>query len=239
MHKVFTNRWAVFHAPVTTVNFNLHPEFRRHDTDKGTDVDLDKVITYLDRDSGAPPATLMKFQYEEMRIVCQAGSHNLHSDMNDREPGAFHGDYMKSDMHVWIKTFFKSWSALMWLVLKVVLLSCSASAWEHNWSIEGWIHSNRRNKLGQKFVECLVCTHTNLKLEQRLEMYETGLLPWDIEMTVEEPVSDDDDGSPHRVSDSESSGRVYYTRPEVFTETGRQWGQDYLSISDDNVLSFF
>jgi hypothetical protein len=36
------------------------------------------------------------------------------------------------------------------------------------------------------------------------EMYETGLLPWDIEMTVEEPVSDDDDGPPHRVSDSES-----------------------------------
>jgi hypothetical protein len=27
------------------------------------------------------------------------------------------------------------------------------------------------------------------------------LLPWDIEMTVEEPVSDDDDGPPHRVSD--------------------------------------
>jgi hypothetical protein len=43
-----------------------------------------------------------------------------------------------------------------------------------------------------------------LKLEQRLEMYEAGLLPWDIEMTVEEPVSDDDDGPPHRVSDSES-----------------------------------
>ncbi len=47
-------------------------------------------------------------------------------------------------------------------------------------------------------------THTNLKLEQRLEMYEAGLCPWDIEMTVEESVSDDDDGPPHRVSDSES-----------------------------------
>ncbi len=52
--------------------------------------------------------------------------------------GAFHTDYMKSDMHVWIKTFF-----------------------------------NRRNRLGQKFVERLVRTHTNLKLEQRLEMYVT------------------------------------------------------------------
>jgi hypothetical protein len=49
-----------------------------------------------------------------------------------------------------------------------------------------------------------VLTHTNLKLEQRLDMYETGLLPWDIKMTVEETVSDDDDGPPHRVSDPES-----------------------------------
>ena len=47
-------------------------------------------------------------------------------------------------------------------------------------------------------------THTNMKLEQCLDLYENGLLPWDIEMTVEEPVSDDEDGSPHRVSDSES-----------------------------------
>ncbi len=68
----------------------------------------------------------------------------------------------------------------------------------------GWIHSNRRNGIGQNLVERLVHTHTNLKLEKRLEMYEDGLLPWDIEMTVEESVSDDDDGSPHRVSDPES-----------------------------------
>ena len=32
----------------------------------------------------------------------------------------------------------------------------------------------------------------------------TGLLPWDIEMVVEEPWSDDEDGDPHSVSDSES-----------------------------------
>ena len=85
-----------------------------------------------------------------------------------------------------------------------MLLSCSESACEHNWSIEGWIHSKRRNRFGQRLVESLVSTHTNLKLEQRLQIYETGLLPWDIEMTVEESVSDDEDGSLHRVSDSES-----------------------------------
>jgi hypothetical protein len=30
------------------------------------------------------------------------------------------------------------------------------------------------------------------------------MLPWDIEMTVEEPLSDDEDGVPHGVSYSES-----------------------------------
>ena len=103
---------------------------------------------------------------------------------------------MKSDMHVWIKTFFEPWSALIWLALKVVLLPCSASACEHSWSIEGWIHKQEK-QVRPATVESLVRTHTNLKLEQRLEMYEAGLLPWDIEMTVEEPVSDDDDGPPH------------------------------------------
>jgi hypothetical protein len=89
------------------------------------------------------------------------------------------------------------------LILEHIKQIGSVSAYEHSSSIEGWIHSNRRNRICQKLVERLVCTHTNLKLEQRLEMYEDGLLPWDIEMTVEEHVSEDD-GPPHRVSDSDS-----------------------------------
>ncbi len=53
-------------------------------------------------------------------------------------------------------------------------------------------------------LKVVLLTCTNLKLEQRLEFYETGLLPWDIEMTVEESLSDDENGAPHSVSDSES-----------------------------------
>jgi hypothetical protein len=70
--------------------------------------------------------------------------------------------------------------------------------------MEGWIHSNRRNSLGS-----VVCRATREHSHQHEVGTESGsvcdgLLPWDIEMTVEEPVSDDEDGSPHRVSDSES-----------------------------------
>ena len=90
------------------------------------------------------------------------------------------------------------------LPLKVVLLPCSDSTCEHIWSIEDWIHSKRRNILGQDLVEGLVNSHTNLKLEQSLEMYESGLFPWDIEKTVEESLLHDEDGVPHSVSDFES-----------------------------------
>ena len=43
-----------------------------------------------------------------------------------------------------------------------------------------------------------------MKLEQRLDLYETGQFLWDIEMVVEEPLSDDEAGASHSVSESES-----------------------------------
>jgi hypothetical protein len=48
-------------------------------------------------------------------------------------------------------------------------------------------------------VDRIVRTHTNLELEHRLELYESVMRPWDIEMTVEDPLSDDEDedGVPH------------------------------------------
>ena len=45
----------------------------------------------------------------------------------------------------------------------------SVSVCEHSWSIEGWIHSQRRNRLDQKLVEKLVRAHTNLVLRESLD----------------------------------------------------------------------
>jgi hypothetical protein len=125
--------------------------------------------------------------------------------MNDRQPGAFHTQYRRSsDMHVWIKTFFNLWTELMWLVLKVVLLPRPTSACDRGWSIEDLILSKWWKRLGQELVERLVHTDVNLKFDHRLEFYEADMFPWHIEMSVEEPFSDDVDGVPHCVSDSES-----------------------------------
>ena len=58
---------------------------------------------------------------------------------------------------------------LAWFAYKVSGVMCSVSACEHCWSIEGWIHSKRRNKLNQKLVERLVRVHTNLVLRETLD----------------------------------------------------------------------
>jgi len=66
----------------------------------------------------------------------------------------------------------------------------------HCWSIEGWIHSKRRNRLHQKLVEKLVLrTHTNLvlrtlNLRESLDDTLHHLLPWDIELIIDEPVDE-------------------------------------------------
>ena len=69
---------------------------------------------------------------------------------------------------------------LVWFEYKVSVVMWSASECDHCWSIEGWIHSKRRNKLHQKLVEKLVRTHTNLVVRESLDDVLHHLLPWDI-----------------------------------------------------------
>ena len=67
------------------------------------------------------------------------------------------------------------------------------SVCEHCWSVEGWIHSQRRNRLDQKLVEKLVRTHTNLVLRESLDDTLRNLLPWDIELVIDEPVDEEEE----------------------------------------------
>ena len=73
------------------------------------------------------------------------------------------------------------------------MVMCSASACEHCWSVEGWIHSQRRNRLDQKLVEKLVRAHTNLVLRESLDDTLRHLLPWDIELVIDEPVDEQEE----------------------------------------------
>jgi hypothetical protein len=64
------------------------------------------------------------------------------------------------------------------------------SACEYFWSVEGWIHSQRRNRFDQKLVEKLIRAHTNLVLRESLDDVLRHLLPWDIELVIDESVDE-------------------------------------------------
>ncbi len=98
------------------------------------------------------------------------------------------------------------WLIQVLRVLKVTHPSLERLDNDSSKSWETWKWLIKKSTFILDLVERLVSTHTNLQLEHRLELYEAGMLPWDLEMTVEEPLSDDEDedGVPHCVSDSES-----------------------------------
>ncbi len=85
---------------------------------------------------------------------------------------------------------------------KVSGVTCSVSVCENCWSIEGWIQSKRRNKLHQTLVEKLVRPHTNLVLRESLDDVLHHLLPWDIELGIDDPIEE---------SEEERSLSVYKT----------------------------
>jgi hypothetical protein len=93
--------------------------------------------------------------------------------VKDDAHGAFTPEMMKLPQATWVETFLEGlpiFKELAWFAYKVSGVMCSASACEHCWSIEGWIHSKRRNKLHQKLVEKLVRTLTNLVLRESLDV---------------------------------------------------------------------
>jgi len=87
----------------------------------------------------------------------------------------------------WARAYLYKWKGLQWVAMRLSALSCSASGCEHSWSIEGWIHSPKRNRLGQTNVERLVRMHTNLLLSGKLDEWSANSLPWEIELLIEEP----------------------------------------------------
>ena len=100
-------------------------------------------------------------------------------EVKDDAHGAFTPEMLKLPQATWIATFVEGvtdkstglplFSDLAWFAYKVSGVMCSASVCEHCWSVEGWIHSQRRNRLDQKLVEKLVHTHTNLVLKESLD----------------------------------------------------------------------
>jgi hypothetical protein len=87
----------------------------------------------------------------------------------------------------WANIYMSPRPNLQWAATRLLAPSCSASGCERSWSVENWIHSKKRNWLGQLTVERLVRCHTNLLLGGVLNDCKAHVLPWDMEMVPEEP----------------------------------------------------
>jgi hypothetical protein len=97
--------------------------------------------------------------------------------VKDDVHGAFTPEMTKLPQATWIETFVEGatdkstglpiFKELASFVYKVSGVMYSESTCEHCWSIEGWIHSKRRNKLHQTLVEKLVRVHTTQQKRKR------------------------------------------------------------------------
>jgi hypothetical protein len=123
--------------------------------------------------------------------------------VKDNAHGAFTPEMMKLAQATWIETIVEGvtdkstrlpiFKELVWFEYKVSGVMCSTSVCEHCLSIEGWIHSKRRNKFHQKLVEKLVHAHTNLVLRESLDDVRHHLLPWDIYLVIDEVVDESEE----------------------------------------------
>ena len=108
--------------------------------------------------------------------------------------------------HRWASMYLAKWPALRYAVMRVSSLACSVSGCEHSWSVEGWIHSKKRNRLSQLNVERLLRAHTNLVLASQWKDLEAKVLPWDLEMIPEEPEEAQLEQEPEQEPEQEAEG---------------------------------
>ena len=127
------------------------------------------------------PIGALMADYARLRTALVARSHGL----NDHEAFSAHARTLAP--WEWARTFLYNFEHVAWAAKRILSLRCSASECEHAWSIEGWLHSKKRNRLGQTNVERLLRVHTNLSLESTLEEWTATALPWDSEMIIDDP----------------------------------------------------
>eukprot|EP00967_Tisochrysis_lutea_P106695 scaffold163838_cov37-Tisochrysis_lutea.AAC.1 len=174
IHTLFMARWEYFHVPVMTAAYRFEPEYCRRDFTPAETKEVRAVLRQMSNSEHPYTALLSDLADYEEALACQ--SYDL------SEEYAFSENARKMTSYKWAKVYLAPWKHLCWAAMRLLSMHCSASGCEHAWSVEGWIHSKKRNRLGQKTVERLVRSHTNLLLESQLDEWQSAMLPWELEM---------------------------------------------------------
>ncbi len=182
MLALFMARWTYFHEPVFTGSYFLDPEFIKGDGSLEEEQDFRTVLKTICLTPNCPyTISDMMVQWASLQTALRVESHGMNPDE------AFCKAAKNMPSFEWARVYLYFWPAIQFAAGRLSSLACSASGCEHSWSIEGWIHSKKRNRLGQALVEKLVRSHTNILLEERLDMWRSNVLPWELDMVIEEP----------------------------------------------------
>jgi hypothetical protein len=144
-----------------------------------------------------PAFKTMKSEFVAWQEAISAKKYDLHDEkQHDQPEGAFTQRNMNRSQQSWVKTFMQDvmdekgqalFDNLAWFAKKLCSVMTSASACEHMWSIEGWIHNKRRNRLAQPNVEKAVRAHGNLVLRKAILLSRQQKVAWDSQTRISEP----------------------------------------------------
>lgn len=179
LHMLFMARWAYFHTPVFTAAHFLEPEYIHVKPTAKEKAELHTVFKAMATTQHTFSALVA--DYAQLETAVCTNSNGMDDEL------AFSARAKKMPSFEWGRTYLYFGADVQWAQMRLTAIGPSASPCEHSWSIEGWIHSKKRNRLGQTNVERLVRTHTNLILEAVLEDWRPHVLPWEIEVIIEEP----------------------------------------------------
>jgi hypothetical protein len=188
MHALFMARWEYFHVPMMTAAFRFDPEFSRREFDNNEVQEVRAVLRKMatrEHTVAAINADLPDFE-----DALSMGTDDLTDEV------AFSESARAMSPYKWARIYLTKWPHLRYAVVRLLALSCLASGCEDSWSVESWIHSKKRNRLGQRVVERLVRAHTNIILDQHMKAIEENgmvVLPWDLEMIIDDPDDESDE----------------------------------------------
>jgi hypothetical protein len=139
----------------------------------------------------------MKSEFVDWQEAISAKKYDLHDEnQHDQPEGVFTQRNMNRSQQSWVKTFIQDvmdekgqslFDNLAWFTKKLCSVMTSASACDHMWRIEGWIHNKCRNRLPQPNVEKAVRAHDNLVLTKVILLSRQQKVAWDSQTRISEP----------------------------------------------------
>ena len=144
MHLLFTARWEYFHTDVFTTAKLLDSVYIKDDHTEDEREAFRRVLKLMVKTPGCKYSIgVLMAEWAGLQTALATDTHGLDSEE------AFSKRACEMASWEWASAFLYKWPGIRWVAMRLTSLSCSASGCEHSWSIEGWIHSKKRNRLDQ------------------------------------------------------------------------------------------